>query len=91
MEINKEFIGKLKRYLEVKINNSIKNYDYIYLNKKMEATKSEKIDKIIVGLSYSLFGVIENQMENCINLSLPSQDIKWSCEIIRRVVSYKKI
>lgn len=62
-------------------------YDYYYLLNSIEKAKEFKTEGIIVGLSYSLFGIDEHKLrENIVNLSLPSQDLYYSFKIAKDVI-----
>ncbi|PIE93104.1 hypothetical protein CO726_22855 [Bacillus fungorum] len=74
------------------INQYYRNYDYNFLNNTLKVCKEDKdINTLIVGLSYSLFGVeVDLLKEKSINLSLASQDIYYSLKIIEDVINENK-
>lgn len=73
------------------------NYDLYYLYYKLKGIEyTKEIDSVIVGLSYSLFGIIENEFnKKTINLSLASQDIYYACllakESLKKSTDIKRI
>lgn len=65
----------------------IKNYDYYYLKYSLAEAISNTTETIIVGSSYARFGIAENLINKpCVNLSLPSQDIYYSCLIGKYII-----
>lgn len=74
-----------------KIRSFIKNYDLAYISKKINILKESNIDTLIVGLSYSLFGIKEELLKSTVNLSLPSQDIFYGYIITKKISEFKKL
>lgn len=70
-----------------KLKSILINYDLVYLRNKMN---KKNIKTIVVGSSYSLFGIIESNIDSCVNMSLPSQDIYYSSKIIYDLVNKNK-
>ena len=81
-------IGEIYNYA---FNKYIKNYDYNFLKNALVDAKNNSVTSIIVGSSYSRKGIEENLfIENTINLSLPSQDLYYSCLIAKEIIRSNK-
>lgn len=75
--------------LSEKIYNE--NYDYNYLFNSIIKAKNGNNDTIVVGSSYSLFGIDETKFnERIVNLSLQSQDIYYSFMIAKDIINKNK-
>lgn len=86
-------INSLLRYILrkcIRIMNH--NYDYCFLANKIRKTNKDYTKRIIVvGISYSMFGIVDRLLKyNAINLSLPSQDIYYSHKIVQHVIEKNK-
>ena len=67
------------------------NYDYCYLKAMHEKNKTIGTETIIVGSSYTMNGVInENITGGCINFSIQSQDIYYDFQNIKKAVEEGK-
>lgn len=60
------------------------NYDYYYLCNAFRQVEEEKIDTVITGSSYGLFGIDDKMLKNQVNLSLASQDLYFSIKSVYR-------
>ena len=69
------------------IQEYLYNYDYYYLRNAINACMEQKIDTLITGSSYGLFGIYEPYLKGQINMSLQSQDLFYSFEQIESVCS----
>lgn len=66
-------------------------YDYYYLLNALGDAFNECFDSIIVGSSYSCFGIDVNiTTTKSKNLSVPSQDIYYGCKIAEKVINNNK-
>lgn len=70
-----------------KIKNRIlwifdRQWDYKYLNNCFRKSRKESINTICIGSSYTAFGI--NSWKTCINMALPSQDIYYTTELIKK-------
>lgn len=64
------------------------NYDYNYLKNSIIKAKTDSINGIFIGHSYSLNGLNDFDLKkNTINLSLPSQDLYYSIKIAKEIIS----
>lgn len=73
--------------LAMKIYNS--QYDYNYLRYSLEKAKKANINGIVVGTSYSMYGIDESMLEgDVVNLSLASQDLYYSYKIAKNIISH---
>ncbi|WP_058830197.1 hypothetical protein [Paenibacillus polymyxa] len=62
-------------------------YDYSYLLNAISKAKKTENEAIVVGSSYSMYGINESTFSsNIVNLSLPSQDIYYSILIAKEVI-----
>ncbi|WP_234119746.1 hypothetical protein [Clostridium hydrogenum] len=78
----------LNKFYNYAIEKYFYNYDYYYLKNSLKSALKDNIETIFVGSSYARFGVEESLIKSpCVNLSLPSQDIYYSCLIGRYIVS----
>lgn len=69
----------------------IKSYEYNFLKNAINEAKNNNINSIIVGSSYSRKGIEEGLLkEKAINLSLPSQDLYYSCLIAKEIIKANK-
>lgn len=67
------------------------NYDYNYLLKSLEKSKSKDIETIVVGNSYPLTGIdIKLLNSNSVSLSLSSQDLYYSYKLAQVAISNNK-
>lgn len=63
------------------------NYDYNYLINSIDKAKETDTKGIIVGASYPLHGIDENEIDvNMVQLSLPSQDLYYSFKIAKEII-----
>lgn len=71
------------------------NYDFYYMQSTLLEAKQKKIETVITGSSYGLFGINTQMLQNGINMSLASQDLYYSIkgiyEIWKTNKSIKKI
>ena len=78
-----------EEFLEEMVEYSCKmftcNWDYFYLNNKVNEAKNA--ETLILGSSYARFGIKEEMMEKAVNLSLPSQDLYYAFELLKKVCS----
>lgn len=66
-------------------------YDYHYLVNAINIAKGDTTESIIIGHSYSLNGIDNLKLdENAVNLSLSSQDLYYSYEIVKQVINENK-
>ena len=66
-----------------------KNYDYSYLSSMLKRNRTIGADTIIVGLSYAMNGIIENELYSAgdvISYSVSSQDLFYDYETVRYAV-----
>lgn len=73
----------LEEIVEYSCNMFMRNWDYFYLNNKMNEAKNA--ETLILGSSYARFGIKEEMMEKAVNLSLPSQDLYYAFELLKKV------
>lgn len=69
-------------------NKYYSNYDYYFLESRLNLLKEDNTTKIIVtGLSYALYGIDETLLKykSC-NLALPSEDIYYAYKIAKEVI-----
>ena len=68
-----------------------RDYDYNFLKNKIEESKYEDIKTLIVGNGYTRCAIDENVgLSKAINLALPTQDIKRSFDIVKKMVNNNK-
>ena len=75
----------LEEMVEYSCNMFTCNWDYFYLNNKVNEAKNA--ETLILGSSYARFGIKEEMMEKAVNLSLPSQDLYYAFELLKKVCS----
>ncbi|WP_027634452.1 hypothetical protein [Clostridium hydrogeniformans] len=64
-----------------------RNHDYNFLVNTIEKAKDKNTEVIIAGSSYSLYGIDEKLLSKAaVNLSLPSQDLYYSLEIMKNII-----
>lgn len=82
-------------YYDKFINNSLslvkqiyqQDYDYHYILNAIDKAKDSNIETIIVGSSYPLYGINEDNLNgHAVQLSLPSQDLYYSFKIAKDVI-----
>ncbi len=81
--------GKLVNRVKNKattVYDNVINYDCFHLKNNIRLCNKLKNETIIVGSSYPLFGVCEENIKNSINLSLPSQDLYYSYKTIKSIL-----
>lgn len=64
-------------------------YNRLFINSKLEKLKTEPVECIVCGLSYTQYGLLENEMPviTC-NLSVTGQDIPYSILMAERALEY---
>ena len=66
-------------------------YDFNYLEKSLNRSYQDDIESVIVGNSYSLVGIEEDLLDkNSINLSMHSQDLYYSYQLAKKVITKNK-
>lgn len=66
-------------------------YDYNYTKNSLLKSYNEDIQNIVVGNSYALVGVEELLLkDNSVNLGLHSQDIYYTAQLVKKVISKNK-
>lgn len=61
-----------------------KRWDYYYLKKQLYKNKKRKVNNIIVGSSYGIFGL--TSVPNSVNFSLPSQDFYYAIQLAKKAM-----
>lgn len=72
------------------INTLDQRWDYYYLDRQLKKNnvKANNVETLISGSSYGIFGI--EPVMNSINLSLPSQDIYYSCKLVKKALDNNK-
>lgn len=64
-----------------------RRYEYFYINNVVQNTNN-KIDTVFIGPSYVVFGI--NPTKTSVVLSLPSQDIYYSIQLLKKYLCHDK-
>lgn len=65
----------------------IYSYDYYYLLSSLISIEESSVDTIIVGHSYSQNGIVASNLKRkSVNLSLSSQDLYYSFQLVKRAI-----
>lgn len=84
-------IVNYEKFINNLFNVFCSKYDYYYLKRGLKNSKTEDIEAIVVGLSYSWAGINEQMLnKKTINLSLPSQDLYYSYKIAENIIYENK-
>lgn len=72
------------------INTLDQRWDYYYVDRQLKKNnvKANNVETLISGSSYGIFGI--EPVMNSINLSLPSQDIYYSCKLVKKALDNNK-
>ena len=87
-----DFFHCINQYVKTYYNLYNNNVSYSCLYSRIGKIKESKDFEVIVsGCSYSLYGIIEDQVRyKCIKFTLPSQDLYYDYSIIKEVLKVKK-
>ena len=79
-----ELIGQFYKKMLIYYNT---NYDFFYLKNVINEVCTFKYDILFAGSSYARFGIEEKMLKRKgKNLSLSSQDIYYSCKLLKRLI-----
>lgn len=80
----------LHQYVQRLDNLYRQNYEHSFLVSRLERIERGEAEGIVLGLSYPLHGLVENLLERkCVKLTLPSQDLYFDYQLLRRAVNRK--